>query len=184
MSTTCTSRPIDRSGAALGAMRYLRAKVGLCTAAGQIWSACDCTRAGVLAGGALRICRRSRHWNASGGRGVLVLNRGWAKHRSSRRRADCCSSGLDLFDQPSDESPVVFGSEMTPAGQGREEGLLGRGELPWLKEDPALRPAALRGRRGARLSSIARRKSGSSRGRTEWRARSPACPGRRACTRA
>jgi hypothetical protein len=53
--------------------------------------------------------------------GVLVLNRGRAEHRSSRRRADCCSSGLDLFDQPSDESPVVFGSEMTPAGQGREE---------------------------------------------------------------
>jgi hypothetical protein len=70
--------------------------------------------------------------------GVLVLNRGRAKHRSSRRCADCCSSGLDLFDQPSDESPVVFGSEMTPAGQGREEGLLGRGELPWLEEDPAL----------------------------------------------
>jgi hypothetical protein len=79
-----------------------------------------------------------------GGRGLLgtlrglVLNRGRAEHRSSRRSADCCSSGLDLFDQPSDKSRVVFGSEMmTPAGQGREEGLLGRGELPWLKEDPA-----------------------------------------------
>jgi hypothetical protein len=37
----------------------------------------------------------------------------------------------------------VFGSERTPAGQGREEGLLGRGELPWLKEDPALAGAPL-----------------------------------------
>jgi hypothetical protein len=109
--------------------------VGLCTAAGQIWSSCYCTR----------VTSRSFGW------GVLYESAAdpdpiptlFNEISLTRRRADCCNSGLDLFDQTSDESPVVFGSEMTPAEQGREEGLLGRGELPWLKEDPALAGAPL-----------------------------------------
>src|SRR4051794_12812413 len=46
----------------LGAMRFLRAKVGLCTAAGQFGAPVTARELllGVLARGALRICRRSR----------------------------------------------------------------------------------------------------------------------------